>query len=166
MRWEVRAFCIIAGVILLIPLVGGLVGAFGGLGGMAALFGVDHELVVAPLLRNNFRALCCAFVSWVPLVIWSLAALPERAAPLRMIIGCAFLAGLARLTGWLVEGFPGIVPGGIMLIELGLMPMLLLWHVRLVRRLRAIKNNESQSSQALLHPDAIHRRQIAAHLHP
>jgi hypothetical protein len=137
MRSELRAFHGVVGLVLLIPLVGGLVGAFGGLEGMAVLFRVDHELVVSPLLRNNFRAICCAFSSWVPLTVWSLAALPERAAVFRIVVGCAFLAGVARLTGWRAEGYPGAVAVGIMTIELAGMPLLLLWHTRLVQLGRA-----------------------------
>lgn len=136
MRSELRAFYGVVGLILLIPLIGGFVGAFGGLKGMAYLFGTDAEMVVSPALRNNFRAISCAFVSWVPLVIWTLAAIPERAGAFRIVVGSAFLAGFARLTGVLVEGYPGIVPVGIMGIELGFMPLLLLWHTRLVRLVR------------------------------
>jgi hypothetical protein len=138
MRAELRAFRGVVGLVLLIPLIGGLVGAFGGLEGMARLFRVDPEIVVAPTLRNNFRAICCAFVSWVPIVIWSLAALPERAAVFRIVVGCAFVAGFARLTGWLVEGYPGGVAVGIMAIELAGMPVLLLWHARLVHLGRGV----------------------------
>jgi hypothetical protein len=133
MRSELRAFYGVVGLILLIPLVGGLVGAFGGLEGMASLFGVDHQIVIASSLRNNLRAVCIGFFAWVPLVIWSLAALPERTGAFRIIGGCGFLAGFARLTGWLVEGYPGVVPVAIMAIELVGMPILLLWHARLVR---------------------------------
>jgi hypothetical protein len=137
MQSELRAFYGVVGLVLLIPLVGGLVGAFGGLEGMARLFGVDEQIAISPLLRNNLRAICCAFFSWVPLVVWSLAALPERAGAFRIVAGCGFLAGFARLTGWLVEGYPGIVPVGILTIELAGMPILLLWHARLVRLARA-----------------------------
>jgi hypothetical protein len=136
MRSELRAFHAVVGLVLLIPLLGGAVGAFGGLEGMARLFAVDHPLVVSPLLRNNFRAVCCAFLSWVPLTIWSLAALAERAAAFRIVLGCALLAGLARSTGWLVEGYPGVVAAGIMAIELAGMPVLLLWHARLIHLAR------------------------------
>ena len=136
MTSEIRAFYGVVGVALLIPLVGGLVGAFGGLGGMARLFGTDPQILISPLLKNNFRAICCAFVSWIPLTIWSLAALVERAGAFRIVVACAFLAGFARLAGWIFEGYPGVVPVGIMAIELGLMPILLLWHARLVRLAR------------------------------
>jgi hypothetical protein len=133
MQSEIRAFRAVVGVVLLIPLIGGLVGAFGGVAGMAQLFRADPEIVLPPVLRNNFRAICCAFVSWVPLVIWSLAALSERASVFRIVVACAFLAGFARLTGWIVEGHPGVVALAIMTIELAGMPILLLWHARLAR---------------------------------
>lgn len=132
-RSEVRAFYVVMGLLLLIPLAGGLAGAFGGVDGMAYLFGVDDETRLHPVLRNNFRAVCFAFFSWVPLLIWSLAALAERAAVFRIIVGCAFLTGFARLTGWLVDGYPGWLPATLMVLELGGMPLLLLWHARLVR---------------------------------
>jgi hypothetical protein len=48
------------------------------------------------------------------------------------------VAGFARLTGWLVEGYPGGVAVGIMAIELAGMPVLLLWHARLVHLGRGV----------------------------
>src|SRR5205823_6475148 len=71
--------------------------------------------------------------AWVPLVIWALAALPDRAGAFRIAFGCAFVAGFARLTGYVVEGYPGVAPVVFMTLELAAMPMLLLWHARLVR---------------------------------
>jgi hypothetical protein len=132
-RAELRAFQAVVGVVLLLPLVAGAVGAFGGMEGMARLFGEDGALVAQPVLRNNFRAICVAFASWCPLVVWSLAALRERAAAFRIIVGSGFVAGLARLTGWWAEGDPGAVAAGILAIELAGMPLLLLWHARLAR---------------------------------
>ena len=131
---ELLAFRCIVGSILLIPLVGGLVGAFGGLEGLASLFAVDAPMVVPASLRNSLRAICIGFFAWVPVAIWSLTKLPERAGAFRILLGCGFLAGFARLTGWLVDGYPGIVVVGIMIIELVGMPILFLWHGRLVRR--------------------------------
>lgn len=131
-RAERRAFHAVVGVVLLLPLVAGLVGAFGGIEGMAWLFGVDDPLVVPPLLRNNFRAISAAFASWFPLVVWSLAAPAARAAVFRIIVGFGFVAGLARATGWWSEGDPGPIAAGILAIELIGMPLLLLWHARLL----------------------------------
>jgi hypothetical protein len=116
--------------------VAGLVGAFGGPKALAYLFGADDESVISPSLANNFRAVCFAFFSWTPLMIWSLAVLPERAAVFRIIVACAFLTGFARMTGWMADGYPGFIPAALMTLELSGMPLLLLWHARVVRILR------------------------------
>ncbi len=109
-RVEFRSFCGAAGLILLIPLIAGVAGAFGGVEGVERLFGVDDPIVLSPLLRNNFRAVCLMSFAWVPPVVRTLAALRERAWAFRIAFGCAFLAGFARLTGYLVEGYPGAAP--------------------------------------------------------
>lgn len=137
MQTEWRAFQAAVGLMLLIPLLLGTVGAFGGLEATARLFGENTQLVVPPLLKSNLRALCCCFLSWVPLLIWSLSALVERAGAFRIIAACAFLAGWARLTGWAVEGYPGAIPIVIMAIELVAIPIVSVWHARLVGQLRA-----------------------------
>lgn len=136
MKIERRAFYGVVGLILTIPLVAGSIGAFGGLAGMAVLFGVEDPIVVSPLLANNIRAVSFMFLAWVPLVIWTLASLLERAGAFRITFGCAFLAGFARLTGYLVDGYPGVAPLVFMALELAVMPVLLLWHARLVRLAR------------------------------
>lgn len=133
LRTELRAFYAVVSLVLAIPLVAGLVGAFGGLEGIAWLFNIGDRIVVPPSLRNNLRAICFMFFAWVPLVIWALAKLRERATAFRITIGCGFLAGFARLTGYLVDGYPGVVPLLIMTIELVGMPILFVWHGRLLR---------------------------------
>lgn len=134
-RVEMIAFRVVIGMILLIPLAGGMTGAFGGLEGMARLYGMEGQIVVPVGLRSNFRAISFMFSMIVPLVIWTLAALPERAGAFRIVVGCAFLAGFARLTGYLVDGSPGLIPTILMTLEFILMPILLLWHARLARLL-------------------------------
>jgi hypothetical protein len=73
------------------------------------------------------------FVVVVPLVIWSLRRMRERAGAFRIVFGCAFLAGFARLTGILVDGSPGLAPTIFIGIELVAIPALLLWHARLLQ---------------------------------
>lgn len=136
-RSEIRAFYAVIGGLLLIPAAAGLAGAFGGISGMASLFRVTGEHSVDPVIANNFRAVCFAFFSWAPLLIWSLRALSERAAVFRIIVGCAFLTGFARMTGWFVEGYPGVLPATLMALELGGMPLLLLWHARVLQLVQA-----------------------------
>jgi len=135
-RVEFRVFCLAIGLLLVIPLVAGLTGAFAGPAGMARLFGEDDRVEMSPVVRNNFRAICFMFFAWVPLLLWELADLPARAGAFRVAIGCAFLAGFARLTGYLVDGYPGVAPVVFMGLELAGMPLLLLWHTRLVGRCR------------------------------
>jgi hypothetical protein len=130
---EFRAFYGAIGLLAVIPLVAGPVTAFGGIDGLARLFSVEQEIVLSASLRNSARAVYFMFFGWVPLLIWSLAALPERAGAFRIAIGCAFLAGFARLTGYPGDGYPGPLQVVFMTMELAGMPLLLLWHARLVR---------------------------------
>jgi hypothetical protein len=130
---ELWAFRTVVGLVLIIPLVAGLAGAFGGLEALAAVLGADPHVVVGPSLRNSLRAICWMFFALVPMVVWTLRSMHERRGGFRVIVVCACLAGLARLTSYLVDGPPGVVPVVLMVLELGLMPVLLLWHARLLR---------------------------------
>ena len=130
---EVRLFQIVVGTVLVIPLVAGTTGAFGGLDGMAALFGENRDAALAPALRNHLRAICWMFAAFAPLVVWSLARMKERAGAFRIVIGFAFVAGFARLLGRFVDGDPGPIATLFTVLELGLMPVLVGWHARLIR---------------------------------
>ena len=101
---ELRLFYVAVGSILLIPLVAGNVGAWGGLEGMAALFGEDRHAVLAPALRNHLRAITWMFALLAPLVVWTLRSLEARAGGFRIIIGFGFAAGFVRLVGRFVGG--------------------------------------------------------------
>lgn len=132
-RWELRSFCAAVGLFLIIPLAGGSLTAFGGIEGLALFHGDDRAIVLSPALRNSVRAVFFMFFAWAPLLTWTLLALPERAGAFRIGIGCAFVVGFVRLTGWLVDGYPGALPLLFMALELAVMPLFLLWHARLVR---------------------------------
>src|ERR1700752_3528074 len=129
---ELRMFYVAVGSILLIPLVAGNVGAWGGLEGMAALFGEDRHAVLAPAVRNHLRAITWMFVLLVPLIIWTLRDLEARAGAFRIVVGFGVVAGFARITGRFVDGDPGVIATGITVIELGVLPVVLLWHARLI----------------------------------
>jgi len=130
---ELRVFQIVVGCVLVIPLVAGSTGAFGGIEGMATLFDEDRHAMLAPALRNHLRAICWMFVAFAPLVVWSLARMTERAGAFRIIIAFAFVAGIARLVGRFVDGDPGVIATLFMALELALMPVLVWWHARLIR---------------------------------
>lgn len=133
---ELWWFRIVVGMILVIPGVAGPVAGFGGLAGLEFIFGIDNPSVVDPALRNSLRAICFMFFAFAPLLIWVLAAPAARATPFRIIITCAWLAGFTRLTGYFVDGRPSVIELGLMGIELLGMPILVLWHLRLVKKAR------------------------------
>lgn len=130
---ELLLFRIAVGLLLAIPVTAGPVVAFGGVDGLAVLFRQRGEIVLSPALRNHLRAIGWMFFAHVPVVIWSLRSMRERAAVFRIVAGLAVIAGFARITGWIVDGAPGPIPTLILCLELGYIPPLLLWHARLVR---------------------------------
>ena len=130
---ERRAFFVAMGLLLLIPGIAGPTIGFLGIDGLAALFRIEGGTSAAPALRNHLRAIGWMFFSLVPLVVWSLRDLRPRAGAFRIVMGCAFLAGFARLTGRLVDGSTGVLPMALMIIELVVLPALLWWHSRLLR---------------------------------
>jgi len=129
---ELRLFRVCVGLVLLIPAIVGPVTGFLGVNALARLLQADPPSL-APSIHNSLRAVCWMFFAIVPVTIWSIRSLERGATVFRIIIGCAFVAGFARLTGCLVDGFPGVLPVVIMSIELGVMPLLFVWHRRLLR---------------------------------
>ncbi len=134
---ELRMFHLVVGSILLIPLVAGNAAAWGGLEGMATLFGEDRHAELAPAIRNHLRAITWMFVLLVPLVIWTLRDLEARAGAFRIVVGFGAAAGIVRLTGRFVDGDPGVIATAITGIELVVLPLVLVWHTRLIRLSRA-----------------------------
>jgi len=133
---ELNWFRTLTGAILVIPLVIGPVGAFGGLEGLAALFGEDRHVQLAPALRDHLRAICWMFFVLAPLVAWTLASPAERATPFRIVVVGAMLAGVARVVGAAVDGNPGMLAWVFAAVELGVLPIVLMWHTAIVHRLQ------------------------------
>lgn len=131
-RVELGLFYAAVGAVLAVPLVVGPVAGFGGLEGMAWLFGAGGPIAVPIPVRSGLRAIAFLFAALVPLTIWSLARLAERAGAFRIVVVCGFLSGFARLAGYVVDGDPGVVSMVFLIIELAGMPGLFLWHRRLV----------------------------------
>lgn len=135
--FELRAFrgVVIAIAIAIALLVGGIAG-FGGLEGMAILFGAPLPERFDLGLRNHLRAICVVFAGFGVLVVWSTFALEQRRAAFRIAVATIVLAGLARIIGWLVDGPGGLTAGTFVTMELVLFPLLLAWHTRLIRLAR------------------------------
>jgi hypothetical protein len=129
-----KAFKAVVIAITLIPFTAGLVGAFGGVEGLCALFGEDRHVVLAPGIRNHLRAICWVFFVLAPTLWWTLGNLRERAQTFRIVVGFTALAGFARITGIVVDGNPGPPAIIFMTMELVALPLVLVWHARLVKR--------------------------------
>jgi hypothetical protein len=113
------------------PLIVSPTAAFGGSDGMATLFGEDCKTTLSPALRNHLRV-TWMFAASAPLLIWSLQRMKERAGAFRIILGFAFAAGFASLTGRFADGEPGVIATALTAVELGLMPVLIWWHAQLI----------------------------------
>jgi hypothetical protein len=131
---ELRFFRgVVMAIAAAIAFVVGPTGAFGGVDGVAALLGRDPPVGVDPVLRNHLRAICGAFAGFGLLAVWSIGALDERRNAFRIVVAVGVAIGLARVTGWIVDGDPGALAKLFLATEVVLLPLLLLWHERLLR---------------------------------
>lgn len=131
---ELRAFQAIVLVIALVTLVAGPAGGFGGLEGLSAVFGVEGPIALDAGIRNHLRAICVVFLGFGILMAWSALALERGRTVFRIGVAVIVLAGLARVTGWIVDGYPGVPAVVFTTLELVAFPLLFAWHARLLRR--------------------------------
>jgi hypothetical protein len=115
-------------VVLLVPLAGGTLGL---------VLGPDwlHRGVVGRDLDSHFRYLSGLLLAMVLLFASCVPDVERKGQRLRLIAILPVIGGLARLYGLLASGPPG--PGHIvaLCIELGVVPLLVLWQARVARRL-------------------------------
>ena len=114
-------------LVLLVPLAGGTLGV---------VFGPDwlHRGVVGRDLDSHFRYLSGLLLAMVLLFASCLPDIETRGVRMRLIAILPVTGGLARLYGMLIGGPPGrghLIALG---IELGVVPLLLLWQARVARR--------------------------------
>jgi len=127
---ELRVFQTLLGVLSLIPILG-LVIAFGP--GPAFFF--DEGATVPIDLDSQWRYLSGAYVSVSLAIWWTIPQVETRLAPLRIASIGVMLGGLGRLVSIFWRGFPddrSMVAG--LFLELGVVPLLLLWQIRIQRR--------------------------------
>ena len=126
---ERRLLQLVVAVACCVPL---FVGGSSVLGGPTVLGGVDPP--VSRDLDSHFRyvsgiffALGLAFASTVPRI--------ERAGPRFRLLGLMVVAGgLARGWSWIEVGAPGFGHRLGLAMELGVVPLLVLWQARVARR--------------------------------
>ena len=110
----------------LVPL---LAGGTGMIGGPAFLRDVDNAM--APDLDSHFRylsgllfAIGLAFASCIP-------GIERRTARFRLLAFLVFVGGLGRLLGLISSGLPGTGHVFGLAMELGVVPLLVLWQSRI-----------------------------------
>ncbi len=122
--------------ILLACLVPLLAGGAGVLGGPAMLAGIGPGEAGADL-DSHFRYLSGLLLGLGLGFLFCVPAIERRTALFRALGLIAVLGGLARLLSALTVGLPG--PGHLfgLAMELGTVPLLLLWQARIARRFSA-----------------------------
>ena len=127
---ERRLFQAIVGVLSLIPLIGFTLAMTSGAG-----FFLPEGAEPPVNLDNQFRYLAGVYTAVTIAIWWTLPKLEERLAPLRIACAGVFLGGVGRLVSMAALGAPSdptMVAG--VALEMGVVPLLLLWHARLARR--------------------------------
>lgn len=124
-------------VMAMIPLVTGLMEVFMGLGSLKAL-GVQlpSEVWVQPSLDNNWRFLGTVWAGYAALVIYAASDPLRHSTLLQILLSVLFLSGVVRASSVLLTGWP--VPPFIVAMgfELIVMPLMLLWLLRIERSVR------------------------------
>lgn len=127
-RAEKRLLQAVVLLVLLVPLAGGTLGV---------VLGPDwlHRGVVGRDLDSHFRYLSGLLLAMVLLFASCVPDIESKGARMRLIAILPITGGLARLYGMLIGGPPGrghLIALG---IELGVVPLLLLWQARVARKL-------------------------------
>jgi hypothetical protein len=131
-----RVFVRVMRVVSAAPL---LIGAFHVVQGPAAdaALGaiVTPELLADPVLDSQARFYGAAFMGYGAALYVSLTDLARHAATFRVVGGFLVLGGLARLLSVALSGKPGPPILALIGVELGLVPLVLWWHSRVLARL-------------------------------
>jgi Domain of unknown function (DUF4345) len=131
-QWTLR-------VMTMIPLVTGLLEVFMGLGSLKTI-GVQlpNELMTQASVDNNWRFLGTIWASYAALILYAVNDPLRHATLLRILLTVLFLSGIARATSVLLMGWPVPAFIGAMAFELFVMPLMMLWLIRVERKARTI----------------------------
>ncbi|TDF42244.1 DUF4345 domain-containing protein [Alteromonadaceae bacterium M269] len=135
---ERRVFQFFAVVLAVICFVPGDASAFGGLNGSAALGGGEVIFHAESLLRgfadNQYRFGFGVFFTQGLILLFFLRNIEEHATLFRFVMLALFIGGLGRLSNIMAFGVVDSQVMGPMIIELVIVPLLALWHYRIVRK--------------------------------
>jgi hypothetical protein len=98
---------------------------------------VPPEVLANAVLDSQSRFYGAIFMGYGAALYISLTALAQHAATFRIVGGFLVLGGLARLLSVALRGCPGHPIAALITIELGLVPLILWWHARVLARLRS-----------------------------
>jgi Domain of unknown function (DUF4345) len=131
-QWTLR-------VMAFIPLVTGLLEVFMGLGSLKTI-GVQlpNELMTQASVDNNWRFLGTVWAGYAALIIYAVNDPLRHATLLRILLTILFLSGIARATSVLLMGWPVPAFIGAMAFELFVMPLMMLWLLKVVNKARTI----------------------------
>ncbi|MEM7124729.1 MAG: DUF4345 domain-containing protein [Chloroflexota bacterium] len=95
-------------------------------------FPISAILSVIIELDNHYRYLTGAYLAVTFAIWWTLGNIEERVVPFRMVCAAVFIGGVGRVVSIATVGMPEsseYIVGAV--IELILVPLLLLWQLRL-----------------------------------
>lgn len=127
--WRAAAF-----LACLVPLT---VGSLSVARGVSALRGVGPGAPVD--LDSHFRYLSGIFLGLGVAFAWSIATIERSAAIFRLLGALVVCGGLARLVSLVAVGVPSPGHRFGLAMELVVVPLLMLWHARIARRLPRVR---------------------------
>jgi hypothetical protein len=119
-----RALQICLGVLAAVPLASGL---WGMIAGPAGLPGGGHT---SASVDSEYRFTNAFWFVAGCVVCWAIPQVERATAVLRVVLGAAFVGGLARLLAMIASGAPHPVFLGALVIELVVVPFVLVWQSR------------------------------------
>ncbi len=125
---DIRAVQIALASLGAVPVATGL---FSVIGGPAVAPGGEQTNAS---IDSEYRFLNLFWTAAGVLLWWSLRDPVARSSVTRLVLGLASLGGLPRLLSWARVGAPHPVFRGTLVLELVIVPVLLVWHGRVVTR--------------------------------
>ena len=119
-----RALQVCLGVLAVVPLASGL---WGMIAGPAGLPGGQHTTAT---VDSEYRFTNAFWFVAGCVVCWAIPQVERATAVLRVVLGAAFVGGLARLLAMIASGAPHPVFLGALVIELVGVPLVLVWQSR------------------------------------
>ncbi|SOB80076.1 protein of unknown function [Sphingomonas guangdongensis] len=95
---------------------------------------LGHPPVVSADLDSHFRYLSGLFLALLVLFAGTIPAIERQAARVRLLGAMVVVGGLCRLLSLVLVGVPSIGHQLGLAVELGAVPLLMLWQARLARR--------------------------------